>query len=146
MHRFRKNQNQKGFTMIELMVVVVIVGILAAIAIPLYGKYINNARTTEATARLGELVTAAKAWAQEHPSGTVPQWPSGDDGIFDITQDTQNFTYSITSGGGTPATGELVLTAQGTNNMAGAEVVMTVPDINSNGSTAVTLPGDGDEE
>ena len=40
--------------MIELMVVVVIVGILAAIAIPIYGKYVKQARTTEATGRMGD--------------------------------------------------------------------------------------------
>ncbi len=71
--------------MIELMVVVVIVGILAAIAIPIYGKYIKNARVTEATGRIGEIVTASKAWAQDHQdagtgnpdlaeSGTVGSW------------------------------------------------------------------------
>ena len=49
MMRFTKDR--RGFTMIELMVVVVIVAILAAIAIPLYGKYIDNARTTEASGR-----------------------------------------------------------------------------------------------
>ena len=71
MNRFRKKRNQKGFTMIELMVVVVIVGILAAIAIPIYGKYVKQARTTEATGRMGEMITAAKAWAQEKGA-----WPT----------------------------------------------------------------------
>ncbi len=69
MQMFRR-KNKKGFTMIELMVVVVIVGVLAAIAIPIYGKYIKNARVTEATGKMGELVTAAKAFAQENPTAS----------------------------------------------------------------------------
>ena len=96
MNRFRKKKGQKGFTMIELMVVVVIVGILAAIAIPIYGKYIKNARMTEATGRIGEIVTASKAWAQEHQDASgIRPGHSGDGGIVDLSP-TENFiTYAI---------------------------------------------------
>jgi prepilin-type N-terminal cleavage/methylation domain-containing protein len=139
MNRFRKQKNQKGFTMIELMVVVVIVGILAAIAIPIYGKYIKNARVTEATGRIGEIITAAKAWAQENQDATTgnPTWPSGSGGIVDLTA-TQNFTYAITAGGGDDATTDaLEITATGTNKMEDVEVVVNIPNINSNGDAPV---------
>jgi len=138
MHHFRKSQNQKGFTMIELMVVVVIVGILAAIAIPLYGKYVKNAKTTEATGRIGEIITASKAWAQEHLDGDGDQlWPSAtefDDGegVLD-PRSTDNFDYKI-AGGGKAETTNLVVTATGKEDMAGVLIVVTVPTVNSNGS------------
>ena len=140
MHRFRRKPNQKGFTMIELMVVVVIVGILAAIAIPIYGKYIKNARVSEATGRIGEIVTAAKSWAQEHQdAGTGnPTWPDGadaPDGIFELSP-TQNFTYDVTGGGDATAT-PLVITATGANQMAGVEVTVTIPNINAPGDAPV---------
>ena len=138
MNRFRKTRGQKGFTMIELMVVVVIVGILAAIAIPIYGKYIKNARVSEAHGRIGEVVTAAKAWGQEHQNALGnPLWPAGPGGIVDLGP-TENFTYAITAGGGADATTTaLEITATGIAKMAGVTVVQTIPNINASGTAPV---------
>jgi len=49
---------QKGFTLIELMIVVAIIGILAAIAIPAYQNYTAKAQASEAVTLLGGLKTA----------------------------------------------------------------------------------------
>ena len=140
MHRFRRRPKAKGFTMIELMVVVVIVGVLAAIAIPLYGKYIKNARVTEATGRIGEVITAAKAWAQENQNAAgAPIWPSGAGGIVDLSA-TENFTYAFTAGaGGNANTTALTTTATGIagSRMAGVTVAVTVNNINANGGAPV---------
>jgi len=140
MPRYRRKPGQKGFTMIELMVVVVVVGILAAIAIPIYGKYIKNARVSEATGRIGEIVTASKAWAQENQDAAGnPTWPSGSGGIVDLSA-TEQFTYAITSGGGDDATGnpiEITATGVAGGKMEGVTVIVTIPNINSNGEAPV---------
>ncbi|MBU0741227.1 prepilin-type N-terminal cleavage/methylation domain-containing protein [bacterium] len=140
MNRFRKQPNQRGFTMVELMVVVVIVGVLAAVAVPMYSKYVKNARVSEATGKIGEVITAAKAWAIENPNTAGnPIWPSGAVGIVDLTQ-TDLFTYAIAGGGGGNAnTSTLTVRATGRagRKMAGVTVTIAVPNINSNGNPPV---------
>ncbi len=67
---FRKWQalrkRSKGFTLIELMIVVAIIAILAAIAIPQYKKFQLKAKTSEAKTNLGAIRTAEEAYAAEN--------------------------------------------------------------------------------
>lgn len=58
--------NQKGFTLIELMIVVAIIGILAAIAIPNFLNYQLKSKTAEAKTNLGSIKTAQEAYRAEN--------------------------------------------------------------------------------
>ena len=56
---------QAGFTLIELMIVVIIIGVLAAIAIPAFSSYIQKSRTSEATTFLAEIKQRQESYRSE---------------------------------------------------------------------------------
>ena len=56
------NINKKGFSLVELMIVVAIIGVLTAIAIPNFQAFQARARKTEAKSALTSIYTAAKAF------------------------------------------------------------------------------------
>ncbi len=58
-------RNRKGFTLIELMIVVIIVAVLAAIVVPLMTSRINKAKWSEAKAAMGQIATALRAQVAE---------------------------------------------------------------------------------
>lgn len=58
--------SQRGFSLVELMVVVAIIGILAAIAVPSVNKYMAKARQSEAKTNLSSLYTSEKAFYAEY--------------------------------------------------------------------------------
>ncbi len=140
LNRMRNTMKSRlGFTMIELMVVVIIVGILAAIAIPIYAKYVKNARISEATGRMGDILTACKAYATEHDVDGNPatvNWPAncGAVGFLGDCAATPNISSYVVNGASDP----LVITATGVAKLTGVTVTMTVTGVNSNGVIAVT--------
>jgi len=62
--RLRTDPNARGFTLIELMIVVAIIGVLAAVAMPHYQRYTDKARLAGMAVRLGHWADEFSIWAQ----------------------------------------------------------------------------------
>lgn len=69
MQKLNNSKNQEGFTLIELMIVIAIIGILAAIAIPNFISYRRRSYNTAANADIKNLYTAAQAYYTDNPAG-----------------------------------------------------------------------------
>lgn len=65
---------QRGFTLIELVIVIAILGIIAAIAVPAYNDQVRKGRRAEATSALGTLQLAQERWRADRATyGTLAQ-------------------------------------------------------------------------
>lgn len=95
---------QQGFTLIELMIVVAIIGILAAIAIPQYSDYVSRSRAAGAIAELSSTKTAVGLCLAE--SGDIANCDAGAWGVPNIpTTDNITTVTSVTNGVITVTTG-----------------------------------------
>lgn len=129
-------KKKKGFTLVELMVVVLIVGILASVAIPLMRGRVDSAKWSEGKAAAGTIATALRAYAAEKgDQGTYPPSLSElgftDSDLHGTYFDISN--YAITSATFTP-TGdpelEFVITVTNTA-LAPNQMALTVDATNS---------------
>ncbi|MDM1735277.1 pilin [Acinetobacter towneri] len=106
------NTMQKGFTLIELMIVVAIIGILAAIAIPQYQNYVTKSQVTRVVGELGSLrtlvdlcLTDGKECVFNVPgssllgaAGEEGKMPTGGEKVNGLMQPTLSFTMATGAG------------------------------------------------
>ncbi|MFN8140253.1 MAG: prepilin-type N-terminal cleavage/methylation domain-containing protein [Fimbriimonadales bacterium] len=66
MNKFLKNRRNKGFTLVEIMIVVLIIGILLAIAVPNFIRARETSRTKSCVANLRQIDAAKEQWAMDN--------------------------------------------------------------------------------
>ncbi|MFC1667274.1 type IV pilin protein [Candidatus Omnitrophota bacterium] len=83
--------NRKGFTLVEVLIVVIIIGILAAIGIPQFADTIEKAKGSEAKAGLGHIQTGEKVYCVENEFYTTNLTD------LDITVSQKYWSFAVTT-------------------------------------------------
>jgi len=117
----KKNLLQKGFTLVELMIVIVIVGILSAVALPNFLNQTDKAKATEPKTKVSALLKQAQAEAlSDTAANAVTLMNTAETGPVAVATATGDWTYTM--GSGDTATDDIVVSATPKANTAASGI------------------------
>jgi len=122
--QLNEKKNQKGFTLVELLVVVAIIGILAAIAIPQYNQYRSRAYIASMKADAKNLYTAVQAWIADNPGGVL---------VADTSTNGAAYTTYLSAGRSSPGN-TVAVTNMGVVTAVNAKASNDTYQINADGT------------
>jgi type IV pilus assembly protein PilE len=121
-------RSQRGFTFIEVMIVVAIIGILSAIAVPAYGDYVKRGKIAEATSALATMRLKFEQYFQDNRSYvgscTAPATPATT--VAERPAATPNFTFACDPD---PTASSYTLIATGIGSMVGFKYSINAQDV-----------------
>lgn len=129
-HTFKKAQ--AGFTLIELMIVVAIIGILAAVAIPNYQTYTKKAKFTEVVNATAPFKSSIDLCYQEQNNSLTPCTPGSNGVPSNITTSSGKVASVSVAADGTAV---ITATAVSTGGLSGETFILT-PSVGATGGSA----------
>ncbi len=137
----RSMHRNAGFSLLELMIVVAVIGILAAIALPSYNEYITRSKIQEATAALSDMRTKMEAFYMDNRrySSTTGGGTCGiPGGNTPTVSGAKYFTFACASSAANAAGDQAyTITATGVANQGMNGFVLTIDQANTKATTGV---------